>query len=88
MVDQAVVEAAIDELRPFLQADGFDLGLEELSVEGDLVVCLEAKPEACLECLVPDDILMQIIDSGVRRHASGVGRISLVRRGFEGLSEH
>ena len=78
------VESALDTVRPGLQADGFDLRLEELRPDGEAVICLEALPGACMECLVPDEVLVQIIKNGISRTVGEVGAVSLVKRGFEG----
>ena len=78
-----LVESALDLVRPGLDADGFDLRVEEVRPDGETVICLEARPGACLECLVPDDVLLQIIKNGITKQAGEVGQLSLVKRGFE-----
>jgi Fe-S cluster biogenesis protein NfuA len=79
------IERALETLRPGLRSDGFDLGLQELLPGGEAVICLQALPAACLECLVPDDVLLQIVNQAIRKHAPGVGQVSMVKKGFEGL---
>jgi Fe-S cluster biogenesis protein NfuA len=78
-----MVESALDLVRPGLDADGFDLRVEEVRPDGETVICLEARPGACLECLVPDEVLLQIIRNSITKQASAVGQLSLVKRGFE-----
>jgi len=79
--------AALDEIRPGLEADGF--GLFVASVEGrHVTVCLEALPSACLDCLVPDDLLQQIVESAIRDADPTVERVTLVKQGFDTAQEH
>ncbi|MDA8047752.1 MAG: NifU family protein [Actinomycetota bacterium] len=77
------VESALESLRPGLEADGFDLRIEQMSPDGGAVICIEARPGACMECLVPDEVLVQIIKNGISKHAGEVGSVSLVKRGFD-----
>jgi Fe-S cluster biogenesis protein NfuA len=87
MVAQQTVESVLDTLRPSLAADGFDLRVGDVS--GDVVqVVLAAKPAACLDCLVPDDMLTQLIADAIRREDSSLERVDLVKEGFAGLSGH
>jgi Fe-S cluster biogenesis protein NfuA len=84
-VNEAAIEAALETLRPAMEADGFDLRLAETQSDGGVVVTLEAKPGACMECLVPDDILTMIITDAIQRSSAvGVGPVSLVKKGFDG----
>jgi Fe-S cluster biogenesis protein NfuA len=80
----AGVDRAIEDLRPSFQADDFQVALESLSPAGDVVIAIEAGPGACLDCLVPDPMLKQIVDVAVRRHAPGVASVAVVKRGFAG----
>jgi hypothetical protein len=87
MVAQQTVESVLAVLRPGLEADGFDLRVGELH-EGVVQVVLAAKPAACLDCLVPDDMMTQMIDDAIRREDPSLDRVELVKEGFEELSEH
>jgi Fe-S cluster biogenesis protein NfuA len=87
-VDTDTISGALDSIRSGLQADGFDLYLREVTASGSVVVCLEAKPEACLDCLVPDQILQQIVATAVRGAEPGVTDVVLVKEGFDALGEH
>lgn len=87
MVAQSSVESALAGLRPSLAADGFDLRVG--SVDGDVVqVVLEAKPAACLDCLVPDEMLTQLLTDAIRAQDPSLDRVELVKEGFDALSEH
>jgi Fe-S cluster biogenesis protein NfuA len=87
MVAQQTVESALAVLRPGLAADGFDLRVGD--VDGGVVkVVLEAKPAACLDCLVPDEMMTQMIADAIRREDPSLDRVDLVKEGFENLSDH
>jgi hypothetical protein len=81
------ISGALDGIRSGLQADGFDLYVKE-AMDESVVVCLEATPAACLDCLVPDELLLQIVESAVRTAEPGVREISLVKKGFAVLPAH
>jgi Fe-S cluster biogenesis protein NfuA len=83
MVEEHIVESALATLRPSLATDGFDLRAGRLGADGDVQVILEAKPGACLDCLVPDDLMAQVIDDAIRSQDPSLGRIELVRQGFD-----
>jgi hypothetical protein len=87
MVQQNSVESALEMLRPGLAADGFDLRAGVLE-DNDVQVILAARPDACLDCLVPDDLMIQIIDDSIRRQDPSLGAVELVREGFEAITEH
>lgn len=87
-MQEAAVEKALDNVRPALEADGFDLRLQQVVGEGDVEVVLEAKPDACHDCLVPDELLVQIIETAIRDEDPGVGRVTLIKVGFEGAASH
>jgi len=80
-MNSEAVESALEVLRPGLGADGLDLYVGAL--DGDVVqVVLEAKPGACLDCVVPDDVLVQILESAIRESSTTLDRVELVKKGF------
>jgi Fe-S cluster biogenesis protein NfuA len=81
-VDHQGVELAIEELRPSFEADSFTVTLERLSSDGDAVICIGAEPEACLDCMIPDHLLQQVVEASVRRHAPDVRSVTVVKRGL------
>jgi Fe-S cluster biogenesis protein NfuA len=85
---EPAIEAALDELRPGLDADGFKLGLHRLDSEGRIVISLEALPEACLDCLVPDAMLSQMVEMAIRGHVPDAPGVELVKIGFDGDPDH
>ena len=48
------IEAALRPIRNSLQADGFDLKVEVVE-NGVVTIVVLAGPEACLECLIPEE---------------------------------
>ena len=45
-VTEDAVHVALDTLRPSLDADGFDIYLDSVTIDGKVVVILEARPGA------------------------------------------
>ncbi len=87
-MQRSTVEDALDILRPGLSSDGFDLRLDALGDDGAVEVVLEAKPDACLECLVPEDMMVQIIETAIRERDASLRRVQLVKVGFDDVAEH
>jgi Fe-S cluster biogenesis protein NfuA len=88
MLQESVVESALTTLRPSLATDGFDLRVGRVDLDGHVQVILEAKPGACLDCLVPDALMVQVIDDAIRRQDPTLGRVELVRVGFDDVEAH
>jgi Fe-S cluster biogenesis protein NfuA len=76
------IEEALDDLRPGLDSDGFDLKFDSMESNGNVRIALEARPGACLECLVPDELLVQMLEMNIRDRLPEVGRVLLEKRGF------
>lgn len=87
MIAPNTVEAALESLRPGLDADGFELRQGKPSSGTTVEVVLAAKPTACLDCLVPEHMLISIIEDAIRRQDPSLTRVELVKEGFEGLEE-
>lgn len=75
------VEEALTELRPSLAADGFELKVDSLAGD-DVEVGLVALPDACMDCLVPDDMMVGILETSIRRRWPEVGKVTLNKHGF------
>lgn len=82
------VETALDNLRPALTVDGYDLRLGSIRPDGAVEVVLEAMPGACLECLVPDAMMVQLLETAIRAEDGSLDHVVLTKQGFEKLSEH
>jgi Fe-S cluster biogenesis protein NfuA len=85
-MNETAVAAALETLRPSLDADGFELRLASVSDDGTVSVVLHARPDACLECLVPDEMMVQIIDRAVRDQEPAIHRVEMTKEGFADLS--
>ena len=77
------VERALESLRPGFAADGFDLRLGSLETRGCVEIILEAKPEACLDCLVPEAMMIQILERAINDQDATIERVVLTRIGFD-----
>jgi Fe-S cluster biogenesis protein NfuA len=77
------IDAAIDELRGALDGDGFDLRLGSVEPDGVVRVILEARPGACLDCLVQDEVLLRILDDSIRKKSPDVRQVILEKQGFD-----
>jgi Fe-S cluster biogenesis protein NfuA len=86
-MQEAVVESALAKVRPALDADGFDLNLRSVT-DGAVEVVLAARPDACMDCLVPDEMLVQIIETAIRAEGDGLAGVTLTKEGFEAVAEH
>lgn len=85
-MDPTLIERALEQLRPSLAAGGFTLHADDISDQGRVAIVLEAGPDACAACLVPDDVLVQILESAIRAHDPSAGSVTLRKAGFEGLT--
>lgn len=82
-MDQSVVESALDSLRPALMADNFALRVGSLHPDGGVEVILEARPGACVDCLVPHETLVRIIEAAIRDNGGPLGSVTVLRQGFD-----
>ena len=87
-MQKSTVETALENVRPALAADGFDLRLDHIGADGSVGIVLEAKPDACLDCLVPDDMLVQILETAIREQGPGLDHVVLTKSGFEAVADH
>ena len=84
-IDRDRIEEALDVLRPGLDADGFDLSVESIKDDGLVNVALTATPEACMDCLVPDEMMVSMIEGTMKEKEPAVDRVALKKVNFEGL---
>jgi hypothetical protein len=81
------LEQALAIIRPSLGADGYDLRIGDDSDKSTVEVILEASPDACADCLVPDDVLVQIIQ--IAANEQGDDRAVHLRKiGFDSSTGH
>jgi len=84
-MNEEAVREAVASLRPSLNTDGFDLKVATVTDTGTVEVILAAGAGACLDCLVPDDTLVAILDRAVRDREPGLQRIVLTKAGFDAI---
>ncbi len=70
------LEAVLGPLRLGFDADGFDVSVESVGDDGVVVVRVGHRPDACEECLIPDDMLGHAHDR-MRRAVPSVQRVDL-----------
>ena len=69
MID--TIEEALQPIRKSLQADGYDLVVNNFQ-EGVLSVEVQAGPQACVECLVPKEMMELMIKQSIKTLARSV----------------
>lgn len=83
-ISDIMLETALDSLRPGLDADGFELHGDGRESDGTVRVTLRARSGACLDCLVPDDLLVQLIEDAIAQVCGGTAvAVKLVKLGFD-----
>ena len=71
------IEKALERIRPTLQSDGFDLTLQDVDPDGSANITLEAKDDACGDCLVPDEVLVGILEKEIKSEEPAVKKVLL-----------
>lgn len=69
---QDKVEAALAEIRPFLQSDGGDISL--LSIENDTIVRVQLQG-ACVGCSVNQMTLKSGVEMTIKKHAPQIEQV-------------
>lgn len=87
-MDKEAVDKSLSGVRSGLEADGFKLFAQEVKDDGSVVVVLEPGSADCLDCLVPDAMLQQIVSQAVKSDCPEATDVSLVKVGFEALESH
>jgi Fe-S cluster biogenesis protein NfuA len=71
------LDAVLGPLRPGFDADGFDVNVESVGDDGVVVVRVGHRPDACEECLIPDDMLGPMLTTAFQRAVPSVQRVDL-----------
>jgi hypothetical protein len=87
-MQQTAVEDALVSLRPGLAADGFNLKIGSLDAGGAVQIILEARPDACLDCLVPDQMMVLMLADAIRQRDPSLNRVELLKEGFDATAVH
>lgn len=72
------LEKALDKFRPGFQADGMELTLGELTPAGTAQVKVVMGPNACEECLMPQEMLSNLLLAGMRSAIGEITRVEIV----------
>lgn len=79
VVHKQIVKVLDELTRQNLAADGFSLQLKEVDSQGIVKVLIEAQQNACIDCLVPDEMLKGIIEMGIRRVFPELKYVELIK---------
>lgn len=71
------LDSVLEQFRPGFDADGFDVAVGSVSPAGVVVVRVTHRPDACEECLIPDDMLSSMLASAMQRAVPGVSRVEI-----------
>ncbi len=71
------LDSALNDFRPGFDADGFDVAVESVDAAGVVVVRVHHRPGACVECLVPDDLLTAMFKTAMQRVMPEVARVEI-----------
>ena len=71
------LDAVLDQFRPGFDADGFDVTVDSVGPDGVVIVRIGHRPDACEECLIPDDMLGPMLKSAMQRAAPDVVQVEL-----------
>jgi Fe-S cluster biogenesis protein NfuA len=71
------LDAVLGSLRSGFDADGFDVNVESVGDDGVVVVRVGHRPDACEECLIPDDMLGPMLTTAFQRAVPSVQRVGL-----------
>jgi len=72
------IEAALDDLRPFLEADGGDISLEEVTPDGIARVRLHG---ACTSCAMSPMTMKAGVEEAIKRVAPHIKTVEAVNLG-------
>ncbi len=72
-----LLEGVISEFRPGFEADGFEVSVDRIKPGGGVVVRVRHRPDACEECLIPDDLLTTMFVAAMQRVVPEVTAVEL-----------
>lgn len=75
------VDGALDGVRPALTEDGFRLTVLSVQADGRVDVSLTAEPGACVDCLMPDDALVSVLETAIKAAHPDLGPVHLTKDG-------
>jgi Fe-S cluster biogenesis protein NfuA len=73
------LEKVLDKFRPGFQADGADVVIAGIDPSGLVDVHLLIDDKTCMECLLPDDMLGQMLAQAMRSSVADVTKVNVTR---------
>ena len=73
------LEGVIEEFRPGFHADGMDVSVGRIDPGGVVEVKVLLGPQACEECLIPEDMLADMFRAAMRDVMPNLARVDIVR---------
>jgi len=70
------LDGVLEPFRPGFDADGFDVSVQDFA-GGKIVVRVLHRPDACEECLIPDDMLGPMLRTAFRDVAPEVSEVRI-----------
>ncbi|GAA1917354.1 hypothetical protein GCM10009775_07220 [Microbacterium aoyamense] len=71
------VEAALGGLRTALEAGGYGLSVDEVRDDGTVQLAITAGPDACEDCVMPDDMLVLMAGRALVERGLPTGEVRL-----------
>jgi len=71
-----VLDGVLDKFRPGFDADGFDVSVQRVDA-GVAVVQIVHRPNACEECLVPDELMRTMLTNAFHEVSPGVSGVRI-----------
>ncbi len=75
------LESVVNEFRPGFEADGFKVSVETVKPGGLVVVRVVHTPQACEECLIPDDLLTSMLKTAMQRVMPDITQVQIHHEG-------
>lgn len=73
------LEKIIDGFRPGFQADGMDVTVGRIDPAGVIEVKILMGPNACEECLIPENLMADMFKAAMRDVMPALERVDIVR---------
>ncbi len=73
------LEKIIDGFRPGFQADGMDVSVGRIDPAGVIEVKILMGPNACEECLIPENLMADMFKAVMRDVMPALERVDIVR---------
>ena len=79
------LERVIEDFRPGFHADGMDLAVGTIDPAGVVQVKVLLGPEACLECLIPEDLMADMFRAAMGDVMPSLTRVDIVRESVDAV---